>query len=99
MSDLVWHCLRVNFTRPLRSRSSKGHKPWGVLILWAWMTLGTVGAQDAKIYQMSDGRVLKGMAVREDTGSLTIEVSSDSRGEVPAGERILVLRRDLKEVK
>ena len=67
--------------------------------MWAWMTLGTVGAQDAKIYQMSDGRVLKGMAVREDTGSLTIEVSSDSRGEVPAGERILVLRRDLKEVK
>jgi len=99
MSDLVWHCLRVNFTRPLRIRSSKGHEPWGVLILWAWMTLGTVGAQDAKIYQMSDGRVLKGMAVREDTGSLTIEVSSDSRGEVPAGERILVLRRDLKEVK
>ena len=99
MSDLVWHCLRVNFTRPLRIRSSKGHKPWGFLILWAWMTLGTVGAQDAKIYQMSDGRVLKGVAVREDTGSLTIEVSSDSRGEVPAGERILVLRRDLKEVK
>ena len=99
MSDLVWHCFRVNFTRPLRIRSSKGHKPWGVLILWAWMTLGTVGAQDAKIYQMSDGRVLKGVAVREDTGSLTIEVTSDSRGEVTAGEKILVFRRDLKEVR
>ena len=99
MSDLVWHCFRVNFTRPLRIRSSKGHKPWGVLILWAWMTLGTVGAQDAKIYQMSDGRVLKGVAVREDAGSLTIQVTSDSRDEVPAGESILVLRRDLKEVK
>ena len=99
MSDLVWHCFRVNFTRPLRIRSSKGHEPWGVLILWAWMTLGTAGAQDAKTYHMTDGRVLKGVAVREDTGSLTIQVTSDSRGEVPAGEKILVFRRDLKEVR
>jgi len=30
---------------------------------------------------------------------VVIQVEKDSRGEVPAGERILVLRRDLKEVR
>jgi hypothetical protein len=48
---------------------------------------------------MTDGRQLGGVAVREDTGSLTIEVASNSRGEVAAGEKVLVFRRDLKEVR
>ena len=72
---------------------------WGMLVLSVWTMLGSAEAGETKTYLTTDGRVLKGVSVREDTGSLTIQVTSDSRGEGPAGERILVFRRDLKEVR
>ena len=105
MSYLIGQCGGMKEANTGRSYIPKNVGMWigvvGILAIWigvaVWGGMGFFWA--ARDYVTTDGRVLRGRGVLEEEGSVVIQVEKDSRGEVPAGERILVLRRDLKEVK
>jgi hypothetical protein len=60
-----------------------------------WVAL----AGNKHTYRLAGGRVVQGEMMTQEPGFFTLRVRHDSRGEVPAGEKILVFRRDLKEVR
>jgi len=105
MSYLIGQCGGMKEANIGRPYIPKNVGMWigvvGILAIWigvaVWGGVGFFGG--ARDYVTTDGRVLRGRGVLEEEGSVVIQVEKDSRGEVPAGERILVLRRDLKEVK